>query len=227
MGVSVGSSIYNAPSIYESGAGGGGGGGGEGLPVGEIVEFPTGYTPLEKIEFDGKSEERISISLDGYRLPNNTTENTVELTAKVTDIHKVCTFIKYLPAIPNDSLGFNGGFYCQVFSNSSSNNCFVNHQNLFEQKFSIRYKYNKVSLNELVENQPWFTVINTKDHVNIGSYSGSADSGSTYMEIYAFKIYDPNGNMIFFGVPAFDEANQIDGLLDIITNEFFAHEWKT
>lgn len=30
MGVSVGSSIYNAPSIYESGAGGGGGGGGSG-----------------------------------------------------------------------------------------------------------------------------------------------------------------------------------------------------
>lgn len=33
MGVSVGSSIYNAPSIYESGAGGGGGG----LQPGEIV----------------------------------------------------------------------------------------------------------------------------------------------------------------------------------------------
>ena len=44
MGVSVGSSIYNAPSIYESGAGGGGGS--EGENGAGSVNMPEGFTRL-------------------------------------------------------------------------------------------------------------------------------------------------------------------------------------
>lgn len=227
MGVSVGSSIYNAPSIYESGSGGGGGGG-EGLPVGEIVDFPAGFTPLEKIEFTGKFEERIIIPLTGYRQNNNTTENTLEFTGKITNTSKISHLCRYLPPSPLDGIYYNAYGYCIMYSNGGFSNCFTNYdESLYKEKFSLKYKYNKVSLNNHVENKTQFTTINTKTDVYIGAYQTSGLSGANYFELYSYKIYDPNENMIFFGVPAFDEANEVDGLLDLITNEFFKHEWTT
>lgn len=223
MCVSVGSSIYNAPSIYESGAGGGG----EGLPVDEIVEFPTGYTPLEKIVFEGRTAEGITIPFTGYRSSFNTTENTVQLTAKVYDITRPCFCFFYEPISPQNSLIFNGNNYFVMQSNGIFNNVFVNYQNELKEKFNISFKYNKCVLNNHVENQPWFTTINTKDKLSIGQHHSSPNYNVDYMEVYSVKIYEPNDNMIFFGVPAFDEANQIDGLLDLITNEFFPHFWQT
>lgn len=224
MGVSVGSSIYNAPSIYESGAGGGGGG--DGLPVGEIVEFPTGYTPLEKIVFEGREAEGITIPFSGYRSSYNTTENTVQLTAKVNDIEKGCTCFIYEPVSPQNSLIFNGQTYFIMRSNGGVSHLFQNFQNELKEKFNLSFKYNKGVLNNHVENQPWFTTINTIDALSIGEYHSSPNSDRNYMEVYAVKIYEPNDNMIFLGVPAFDEANEIDGLLDLITNEFFPHYWR-
>lgn len=224
MGVSVGSSIYNAPSIYESGAGGGGGGG-EGLPVGEIVEFPSGYTPLEKITFEGLSNECINIPYSGYRANNNTTENTVVISLKVNDITKPCQFIRFNPVTPNNGIYFNGYHYCLMYSNSYFRNVFVDQTNELKEKSNVSYKYNRVSLNNHIENKPELTTINTVTNVIIGNLPGNVNV--TYMDIYAVKIYDPNDNMIFFGVPAFDEANQIDGLLDLITNDFFPHFWQT
>ena len=124
MGVSVGSSIYNSPSIYESGAGSGGGG--EGLPVGEIVEFPTGYTPLEKIVFEGRKAERVSIPFTGYRANFNTTENTFILTAKVNNITRSCRFILLMPLSPSNQIYFNGFNYCIMESADSFRNVFIN-----------------------------------------------------------------------------------------------------
>lgn len=226
MGVSVGSTIYNAPSIYESGAGGGGGGG-EGLPVGEIVDFPSGYTPLEKIVFEGRLSEGITIPFNGYRSAFNTTENTVQLTAKVNDINKPCYCFFYEPISPQNSFIFNGFTYFVMRSNGGNSNLFIGYQNELKEKFNVSFKYNKGVLNNHVENQPWFTTINTVDSLSIGQYSSSPNWNSDFMEVYSVKIYDPNDNMIFFGVPAFDEANEIDGLLDLITNEFFPHFWRT
>lgn len=224
MGVSVGTSIYNAPSIYESGAGGGGGGG-EGLPVGEIVDFPSGYTPLEKITFEGLLSECVNIPYSGYRANNNTTENTVVLSLKVNDITKPCEFIRFGPSNPNNGIYFNGYHYCIMYSNSYFRNVFVDLTNELKEKSNVSYKYNRVSLNNHIENKPELTTINNVNDLIIGNLPGNVNV--TYMDVYAVKIYDPNDNMIFFGVPAFDEANQIDGLLDLITNEFFQHSWQT
>lgn len=227
MGVSVGSSIYNAPSIYESGAGGGGGGG-EGLPVGEIVDFPSGYTPLEKIVFEGRLAEGITIPFTGYRSSYNTTENTVQLTAKITNINKQCFCFFFGPNTPQNSLIFNGYTYFIMYSNGGSpSNILAGFQDELKEKFNVSMKYNKAVLNNHVENLPWYTTINTVDSVSIGQYPSSPNDNIDYMEVYAVKIYNPNDDMIFFGVPAFDEANEIDGLLDLITNDFFPHFWRT
>ncbi len=224
MGVSVGSSIYNAPSIYESGAGGGGG---EGLPVGEIVEFPTGYTPLEKIVFEGRISEGILIPFTGYRSSFNTTENTVQLTAKCYNINKQCFCFFFQPNTPQNSLIFNGYNYFVMRSNGGISNLFFDYENELKEKFNISFKYNKSVLNDHVFNGPYFTTINTVDSFCIGQWPTSSNRNMDYLEVYAVKIYDPNDNMIFMGVPAFDEANEIDGLLDLITNEFFPHYWQT
>lgn len=224
MGVSVGSSIYNAPSIYESGAGGGGGD--EGLPIAEIYNFPSGYTPLDKLVFDGKPAERVQVHLDGYRSSFNKTDNICELIGKINDITQTNSLFRYVPITPNDNVTkaardnslsvYSNSSYAEVFRWISNN--------LLSQKFTLKYTYNKLWLNEHSENISWFTTINTKDSICICS-SSSEHSRVAYMDIFSFKIYNPNGNIIFFGVPAFDEANEKDGLLDIITNEFFPHEW--
>lgn len=225
MGVSVGSSIYNDPSIYENGAGGGGGD--EGLPVGEIVEFPTGYTPLEKIVFEGRLGEGITIPFNGYRSSYNTTENTVQLTAKVYNNARPVSFFVFEPLLPRNSLTFNGGTYCIAFSNGVSNGIFIDCQDEIKEKFNISFKYNRFVLNNLVESKSYLTTINNVDKLNIGQYPTGSNINVDYIEVYSVKIYNPNGNMIFFGVPAFDEANDVDGLLDLITNEFFTHFWRT
>lgn len=226
MGVSVGSSIYNAPSVYESGAGGGGGGD-EGLPVGEIVEFPSGYTPLEKIVFEGRLGEGITIPFTGYRSGFNTTENTVQLTAKVYNNTSPVTFFLFDPLSPRNSLTFNGYTYCTAFSNGVSNGIFIDCQDEIKEKFNISFTYNRFVLNNQIESKSYLTTINTVDKLYIGQYSTGSNINVDLMEVYSVKIYNPNNNMIFFGVPAFDEANQIDGLLDLITNEFFPHFWRT
>ena len=71
MGVSVGSSIYNAPSIYESGAGGGGGTEGE-EGIGSIIT-PDGYKRILYIE-------------------NNKQSSTFRTIFNVKDIDKECEF---------------------------------------------------------------------------------------------------------------------------------------
>lgn len=225
MGVSVGSSIYNAPSIYESGAGGGGGD--EGLPVGEIVEFPSGYTPQEKIVFEGRLAEGITIPFTGYRSSYNTTENTVQLTAKVYNNKRQAFFVIFEPLSPQNSLVFNGNTYCFAHSNGVSNGVFIDCQDEITEKFNVSFKYNRFVLNNQIESKPYLHTINNVDKLNIGQYQNSPNLNVDYMEVYSLKIYNPNDNMIFLGVPAFDEANEIDGLLDLITNEFFPHFWRT
>ena len=225
MGVSVGYSIYNAPTIYESGAGGGGGGGG-GLPIAEIYNFPSGYTPLEKIVFEGKTAERVEVPLNGYRANYNKTDNIVELIAKVNNTDVNNCFFRYVPVSPNDSVSYYPN-EIDIYSNNSSYWGFEGiAKNLIKEKFTLKYRYNQMWLNDRSESYSWFTTINTKTSICICS-SPVETTRLAYMDIFSFKIYEPTGNVIFFGVPAYDENNNVDGLIDIITNEFFQHKWTT
>lgn len=76
MGVSVGSSMYNAPSIYESGAGGGGGGGGSGGAG--VVPFPEGYKRILYFSNDG-STNKFYCRINNIEV---TEESEIEIIAK-------------------------------------------------------------------------------------------------------------------------------------------------
>lgn len=230
MGVSVGSSIYNAPSIYESGAGGGGGGGGEGLPIGEVINFPSGYTPLESIEFKNRLNEGIKIPFTGYRSSFNTTANNVEIKLKITNTNINSQLIRFLPGGSSDELIYkylSGTRYFMKYSNGQPKITFYNISfDIITEKFTLIDTYNKLTINGSVETIPSFTTVNTRTDFIFGSAPNTSVLGPNAI-LYSLIIKDPNLNAVFIGVPAFDEANEIDGLLDIVTNEFFPHYWDS
>ena len=111
-----------------------------------------------------------------------------------------------------------------LYSNNSSTDAFSGCKNIVSNKFTIKSRYNKIWLNNGSKDVSWFTQINSKDSVFICA-TGGETSRTAYMDIFSFKIYEPGGNIILFGVPAFDIANDKDGILDLISSEFFPHEW--
>lgn len=223
MGVSVGSSIYNAASIYESGAAGGGGGGS--LPIDEIISIPSGYTLLDKLEFKGYKDERIVIPFNGFRSDKNKTDNILELNAKLK-VLDATSFFGYLPNNPRNGITFSGSS-CYFFSNNGFIFCFNGLNHLLLNNFCMQYTYNKAWLNGILDDRDMFSTINTINGVLIGDAQGSDRINLDHREIFSFVMYDSNWNKFFMGVPAFDEANEVDGLIDLITNEFFPHEWTT
>lgn len=216
---------YNGQNIYNECAGGGGGG--EGLPIAEIYNFPSGYTPLDKLVFDGKAAERVEFPFTGYRANYNKTDNILELIAKINNVNVINSIFRYSPVSPNDNLVYNGSTSrgeIDFYSNNSFADAFIGCKNIVSEKFTIKSRYNKLWLNNSSANLSWLTQINTKDSVCICA-TAAETTRIAYMEIFSFKIYEPGGNIILFGVPAFDVANEKDGIFDLITSEFFEHKW--
>ena len=220
MGVSVGSSIYNAPSIYESGASGGGGGGG-----GSVVVLPEGFEPIESVHLARKNNEGVHLDFmpPSYLSSFSTNENRFYIECHLHEINK------------NDMLFYGGGLaksikiqfgnnvvlgnYIEVRNGSNSeyfysSDAFSKYSN---QDVSILINKSAIQINEDVYNVTfesgninYFTVTTR----NVGNTGAEMDLKKLY-------IYSPSDMLVFLGIPAKRILDDKDGLFDVITSSFY------
>lgn len=219
MGVSVGSSIYNAPSIYESGAGGGGGGGGS------VIPLPEGYEPIESVHLARKNNEGVFLDFmsPSYLSSFRTNENRFYIECH---LHKIYN---------NDMLLYGGGLAKSIkiqFGNNVVLGDYIEAQNGTSSQYFYSSdafsKYSDQDVNILINKG----AIQINDDVyNVPFESGSINYftvttktvGNTGAEIDLKKlyIYSPSDMLVFFGIPAKRILDDKEGLFDLITSSFY------
>lgn len=215
MGVSVGSSIYKAPSIYESGAGGGV----SPQPTDSVIitPLPTGFESLDVLEIKNYSDYGILIPMSGFR-----------------SIYVDTEFLKFKINFKSnfDDLGDTfliqeGALYCAAdwvaggtlrWNNQiigGSDNIIL--PNYIDEFLDVVLGYDKFIFKDLEK-----SIINPKR--NIASFCiGSKGWGNRTLPITLKKIeITYNNNVICLCSPVMRISDQVKGMFDIISGDFFA-----
>lgn len=211
MGVSVGSSIYNAPSIYESGEGGGGGGGGGGF-----VPLPTGYTFLDALNISGTQGIKIDF------VNKRTSYNDINLLDVFVElVYKELSSSKVLiQVLKNDGFGlllqgthtkydtfnYNGslvGTYPGVQQNDYLNKDLILNLNGNSLKFN-EDTYNIYNPSQIIET------------FSIGSLGGNYVFN---FDLKNIKMYF-QGKLIFMGIPCIRDLDGVEGVYNPLEDEF-------
>lgn len=219
MGISVVSSIYNAPSIYETGAGGGGGGG-------SPIPLPTGYKSIEKLELRGRGDG-VVIPMSDFRAnyANTSTRLIIRAKLNVFQVNYNSSIVKSLPKLPGYNTNWNNYYfvYNTVINGSAGfYNVFTgmteNLKDLMKDEFTFKMDRQKIELEDL--SQSFSADEITKSDFIVGDgdpYYGSIMDA----DIFSFQMENTADEKIFIGVPSMREADEKTGLFDLITGEFF------
>lgn len=219
MGVSVGSSIYKAPSIYESGAGGGGGGGGS------VIPLPEGYEPIESVHLARTSNEGVYLDFmsPSYLSSFNTNENRFYIECHLNTIYQ------------NDMLLYAGGFSKSItilFSNNVVLGDFIQ----FRNGTNDNYFYSSDAFTKYANQDVNISINKSAIKINDDVYNVAFESGSinyftvttktvgntgAEMELKKLYIYSPSDMLVFFGIPAKRILDDKEGIFDLITSSFY------
>ena len=211
MGVSVGSSIYNALGIYESGAGGGGGGGGGGF-----VPLPTGYTFLEKLNISGT--QGIKIDFVNKRTSYNDVnllDVFVELVYKELSSSKILIQIEKNDGIPIALIGDNAQYDTFKYNNWLVGDYPGIRQSDYLNKDLILNIYG----NSLKINDNAYSIHNPSALIKyyaIGSLSGNLVFD---MDIKNIMMYY-QGKLIFMGITCIRDLDGVEGVYNPLEDEF-------
>ena len=221
MGVSVGSSIYNAPSIYESGAGGGTEGEGE-YGAGSVA-MPEGFTRLLYIE-NNKIDRYFTC--DFYNL-NLTCDDDFLFSMKLPEF-----------VLGGDLFFPIGGL--QTITLSLSKRSFIGGKTYIESPsrfFGYSFEKNtnmdlSNSLTDVVINKSGLSI----NDVNIMNFNGPFDQNTRQEIIFpnnmpsdniaasfqCFKFVVKNGNSIKYDfIPAKNNNTNAVGFLDLVNGSFY------
>lgn len=223
MGVSIGSSIYNAPSIYESGAGGGGGDLEGDFGAGSI-SMPEGFTRLLYIENNKISNifrcnfDNLSISFDddflfSFKSPLFISDgDSFRPIGSNNTLNVGMRKRSYI----GDKTRFEGG------GNNFFYYAFEGNTNLDLSNVIIDLKMNKDGLyinDEKIFNFAGPFDQSTRQQVYF-PYQLGVDQKSSICQCYKFVI--KNGDSIKYDfIPAKNENNDV-GFLDLVNENFYA-----
>lgn len=211
MGVSVGSSIYNAAGIYESGQGGGGGGGGGGF-----VPLPTGYTFLEKINISGKQGIKIDF------VNKRTSYNDINLLNIFVDLvyKEINTGAVLIQALKTND------FDLSLVGNDTKYATFNYNHNLIGDYPGVRQSdfLNKdlilnINGNSLKFNENVYSIYNPSQIIkkySVGSLGGNYVINFDLKNIMMYF----QGKLIFMGIPCIRDLDGVEGVYNPLEDEF-------
>lgn len=212
MGVSVGSSIYNAPSIYESGAGGGGGGGGGG----GFVPLPTGYTFLEKLNISGK--QGIKIDFENKR----TSYNDVNLLDVFIELvyKEVNSSGKLIQALKNDDFTLSlSGTDTKYATFNYNNNLLGDYPGVRQSDFLNKDLILNINSNSLKFNESVYSISNPSQLIKTYSVGSLGSNNVINFDLKNIKIYY-QGKLIFMGIPCIRDLDGVEGVYNPLEDEF-------
>lgn len=220
MGVSVGSSIYNAPSIYESGEGGGGGGGG-----GSVIPLPEGYDPIESVHLARTNNEGVYLDFmsPSYLSSFRTNENRFYIECHLHTIYN------------NDMLLFGGGVAKSIkiiFGNNVVLGDYIEVQN----GSTSEYFYSSDAFSKYADQDVNISINKGAIQINDDVYNVTFESGAinyftvttkgigntgAEMDLKKLYIYSPSDMLVFLGIPAKRILDDKEGFFDLITSSFY------
>jgi hypothetical protein len=199
-------------SIYNQGSSGGGGGGG-----GVVVPLPEGYEQLDQLELLNYANYGVKIPMTGFR-------------SSFTDGSKLKSKLKFIPKIEDYGSTFimliNSTYMMvdNIAVSFSDNNLGVYPNYLKWENYLNEIVDLSISTNSVVWNDRTFSI--SYEPATISTYTiGSKDWGNRcagFNVIQLEILY--NDNLICLCVPAKRQLDQENGLLDLISNEFFVLE---
>lgn len=195
-------------SIYNQGSGGGGGGG-------SVIPLPEGYDQLDQLEILNYSNYGVIIPMTGFR-------------SSFTDESKLKSKLKFIPKIEDyastiimriDSKYMSVDYTSVSFPKNNRLGVYPNYlkwQNYLNETVDL-----SISANSVIWNSSTFGVL--YEPSLISKYViGSKGYGNrcTGFNVIRFEILYED-NLICLCVPALRQLDQKNGLLDLITNDFF------
>lgn len=206
------SSIYNAPSIYESVAGGGGGGGGGG----GFVPLPTGYTFLEKLNISGK--QGIKIDFENKR----TSYNDVNLLDVFIELvyKEVYSGGVLIQAEKNNNFSLSlGGTDTKYATFSYNNNLVGDYPGVRQSDFLNKDLILNINSNSLKFNENVYSISNPTQLIKRYSVGSLGGNNVINFDLKNIKMYF-QGKLIFMGIPCIRDLDGVEGVYNPLEDEF-------
>jgi hypothetical protein len=205
-------SIYNGAGIYKAGAEGGGGGGG-------VIPTPEGYESIDYLEINRIYGNGVSIPFNGFR--TNFKDNQklkINILFELVESDDVSMLYTQSYGAQNDYINASNTYYNTICWNDAILGPYPGMvlDEYVGKDVNLNIKLNTVEWNEIQ-----YTVSNGIK--NLDSFCVGAKpfgNRSMHIKLKQIKIYFDN-NLICFCYPVKRLLDEVNGMLDTITNEFF------
>lgn len=201
MGIFKNTGIYKGPGIYKTGAASGGGGGG--------MPMPEGYEQIEKLSIQVGTKRGILLNLGNWNNP------------------KIC--IEFVYTTDNNGLSFTFNGTSRYLDNDiTDGNRYLSYRGrigTWPGEINITRLKDDSTLNKVIfsNSLDWNGRLFSLNFPAFSSFCiGSRPWGSPCvgMDVYSVLVRDSSDNIVLFGVPAKRILDEVEGILDVLTNTF-------